>query len=356
MRRLAHSALHTDTRPLFILDDQAHYLANEIRANTAEVERVIRTLKESYSLLSIDTHSEEGFLNHFFTETATHVACLNLFGLSEICGIDVYRSIEIFARTRDRAPNRVVLFGFVNPLEGEKALERMDHQFHDLNAAAFKFYPMDPSGGPEGWWCDDPKIAYPVWEKMQSLGIKFTSIHKLPLPMIANRWQDPMDIDAAAASFPKINFVIYHMGYPEVEKVATICANRPNVYADFGSPLIPAIVYKPAWFTDQLCKFLAVAPVRKICWGSDTMIAPGGQEYIEAFWDWQIPEHYQKGYGIPPLTDEDKKMVLGRTMASFLGIDPESRLHGIEGDEYSKRLGGRVREFLSRANNGLSSA
>ena len=336
----------SSSEPLFVVDDQAHYLANEIQVKSPRVAEVIKTLKESYSLLSIDTHSEQGFLDHFFTQTGTHVACLNLFGLSDICGIDPYKSIEIFARTRDRAPKRVVLFGFVNPLDGEKALEAMDHQFHDLGASSFKFYPMDPSGGPTGWWCDDPKVAHPIWEKMQELRIPFASVHKLPLPMIANKWQDPMDIDAAAAAFPKLNFIIYHMGYPEIEKVANICANRPNVFADIGSPLIPAIVFKPQWFTDQLCKFLAVAPIRKVCWGSDTMIAPGGQEYLEALWDWQVPEHYQKGYGISPLTELDKRMVMGGTMAGFLKIDPRERLRKLQNDEYALRQTERVKRFL----------
>ena len=334
--------------PLFIIDDQAHYLANEVRTPTPEFDAKIRTLKESYNLQSIDAHSSRGFLDHFFTQTATHVACLNIFGLSEICGVSIDRSLELFAMTRDLAPDRVILFGLVNPLEGEKALEKIDKQFYNLGAKAFKFYPMDPFGGPEGWWCDDPAVAYPIWEKILSLGMKYVSIHKLPLPMIANKWQDPSDIDDAAGSFPELSFIIYHMGYPEIEKVANMCANRPNVYADFGGPMIPSIVYKPEWFSDQLCKFLAVASPSKLCWGSDMMISPGGQEYIEALWNWQVPERYLRGYGIEPLTEAQRKMILGGTFAKLAGIDVEQTLMKIENDEFSKRQTDRVKQFLKK--------
>jgi len=335
--------------PLFIIDDQAHYLVNEVRTRTPEFDEKIRILKESYSLKSIDAHSSEGFIHHFFTQTATHMACLNVFGLSEICGVSISRSIELFAATRDRARDRIILFGFVNPLEGEKALENIDHQFFDLGAKAFKFYPMDPFGGPSGWWCDDPKIAFPMWEKILSLGMKYVSVHKLPLPMIANKWQDPSDIDGAAASFPELNFIIYHMGYPEIEKVANICANRPNVFADFGGPLIPSIVFKPEWFSDQLCKFLAVAPITKLCWGSDMMISPGGQEYIEAMWNWQVPERYQRGYGIEPISKEQKKLVLGGTFARLAGIGIQNQHAKISNDEFSKTQTDQVRRFLQVA-------
>jgi len=277
------------------------------------------------------------------------MAALNVFGLSEICGVSIERSIELFAKTRDLAPDRVILFGMVNPLEGEIALEKLEKQFHELGAKAFKFYPMDPFGGNTGWWCDDPKVAYPIWEKIVSLGMKYVSIHKLPLPMIANKWQDPSDVDDAAGSFPDLNFIIYHMGYPEIEKVANICANRPNVYADFGGPLIPSIVFKPEWFSDQLCKFLAVAPITKLCWGSDMMITPGGQEYIEALWNWQVPERFQKGYGIEPITKEQKKLVLGGTFAKLAGIDIVKQLEKIESDAFSKLQTDRVKKFLEQS-------
>lgn len=334
--------------PLFIIDDQAHYLANEVRSKTVAFEEKIRLLKESYSLKSIDSHSSEGFVKHFFTQTATHMACLNIFGLSEICGVSIIRSIEMFAKTRDLAPDRIILFGLVNPLEEERAIEEIDRQFFKLGAKAFKFYPMDPYGGPSGWWCDDPKIAFPIWEKISSLGMKYVSVHKLPLPMIANKWQDPKDIDGAAASFPELNFIIYHMGYPEIERVANICANRPNVYVDFGGPLIPAIVFKPEWFSDQFCKFLAVAPISKVCWGSDMMVTPGGQEYIEALWKWQVPERFQSGYGIEPVSEEQRKMILGGTFARLAGIDIPKQLKKIANDSFSQMQNERVRTFLEQ--------
>ncbi|TLY15019.1 MAG: hypothetical protein E6K84_01180 [Thaumarchaeota archaeon] len=180
---------------LFVLDDQAHYFANSIRQASPEYDKIFDYLRGPGGMLSIANHTGDGFLDHFFTKTATHVACLNLPGISDISGVNGMRSLELFAETRDKAPDRVILFGFVSPLDGEKALQEMDHQFYDLGAKVFKWYPNDPLGRPIGWWADDPKIAYPFWEKLSQLGIKTVSIHKLPFNFMASKWQDPADIE-----------------------------------------------------------------------------------------------------------------------------------------------------------------
>ena len=335
---------------LFVLDDQAHYFANSIRQASPEYDKIFDYLRGPGGMLSIANHTGDGFLDHFFTKTATHVACLNLPGISDISGVNGMRSLELFAETRDKAPDRVILFGFVSPLDGEKALQEMDHQFYDLGAKVFKWYPNDPLGRPIGWWADDPKIAYPFWEKLSQLGIKTVSIHKLPFNFMASKWQDPADIDTAAGSFPELNFVVYHMGFPAIDKVATMCSNRPNVYADIGAPLAPALTAKPLWFTEQMCKFLALAPSDRLCWGSDMMVVPAGQELIEAFWNWQVPPLYQKGYGIQPLTSDDKKKIMGRTFAKLIGLDPDKVLEKIRNDSFSKKKSAKVKQFLTKAN------
>jgi predicted TIM-barrel fold metal-dependent hydrolase len=56
----------------------------------------------------------------------------------------------------------------------------------------------------------DEKIAYPMLEKAQALGITNICAHKgLPLGPVAD-YNHPRDILQAAGDFPKLNFLIYH--------------------------------------------------------------------------------------------------------------------------------------------------
>ena len=133
--------------------------------------------------------------------------------------------VEDHAKLAKKFPDRVILYGYVNPLDGKKALEQMEHQVNDLGAKAFKLYPIDPHGSTNGWLCSDPKYAYPVFEKAAELGIKVIAVHK-GIGATAGphkgvlRYLDPDDMEDAAQNFPEITFHCYHMAYPEVEKIA----------------------------------------------------------------------------------------------------------------------------------------
>ena len=65
-------------------------------------------------------------------------------------------------------PDRVLFCGGVDPsFRGlDDALEQMDHQIRDMGARSIKFYNghVDRS-----WRCDDPKLAYPMYERARSL-------------------------------------------------------------------------------------------------------------------------------------------------------------------------------------------
>ena len=58
-------------------------------------------------------------------------------------------------------------------LEGKRALDLMERQVKDFGAKAFKFYNVRYDyGAPFPWRMDDPKVAFPVFEKAQELGVK----------------------------------------------------------------------------------------------------------------------------------------------------------------------------------------
>ena len=140
--------------------------------------------------------------------------------------------------------------------------------------------------------------------------------------------------------------VIIRIGAPATNVTSTKIVEKHSALLDIdGEEQLPVEANH-----EQMCKFLALAPPDRLCWGSDMMVVPAGQELIEAFWNWQVPPVYQKGYGIQPLTSDDKKKIMGRTFAKLIGLDPDKVLEKIRNDSFSKKKSAKVKQFLTKAN------
>ena len=105
------------------------------------------------------------------------------------------------AEMAQKHPDRAVFWGSVNPLEGKKALDLMEHQVKDHGAKAFKFYNVRYDyGQPFPWRMDDPRVAFPVFEKAQELGVNLIGVHKgVPLGPQPVEHTRTFDMDGAAA-------------------------------------------------------------------------------------------------------------------------------------------------------------
>ena len=55
----------------------------------------------------------------------------------------------------------------------------MTRQVEEYGARAFKFYDVRyADGGQVPWRMDDPKVAFPVFERIQDLGVNLIGVHK----------------------------------------------------------------------------------------------------------------------------------------------------------------------------------
>ena len=144
-------------------------------------------------------------------------------------------------------PDRTVMWGTVNPLEGKDALDDVTRQVEEYGAKAFKFYNVRyEDGGQVPWRMDDPKVAFPVFERIQELGVNLIGVHKgVPLgPQMIEHTQT-WDMDGAAGAFPDINFVIYHVGLPFIDETCWQLIRYPNLYASLAAS-INFVVRAPA--------------------------------------------------------------------------------------------------------------
>ena len=228
---------------------------------------------------------------------------------------------EACADLASRDPDRTVFWGSVNPLEGRKALDLMERQVGEFGARAFKFYNVRYDyGKPYPWRMDDPNIAFPIFEKAQELGVNLIGVHKgVPLgPQPIERTQT-WDMDGAAANFPDINFVIFHVGLPFLDETCWQLIRYPNLYASIAAT-INFVVRAPRMFAEILGKLLFWCGEDKIIYGSEAPLFHP-QWALRAFMDFQIPEDLCAGYGYPQLTDQAKRKILGENLLRLHGMD-----------------------------------
>jgi uncharacterized protein len=227
------------------------------------------------------------------------------------------------AELASRDPERIVFWGTVNPLEGRKALDDMEVQVEQYGAQAFKFYNTRYDyGQPVPWRMDDPTVAFPVFEKAQDLGIDLIGVHKgVPLGLQPIEHTQTWDMDGAAANFPDINFVIFHVGLPFIDETCWQLIRHPNLYASLAAT-IDFVVRAPRQFAETLGKLLFWAGEDKIVYGSEAPLFHP-QWALRAFMDFQLPDDLVEGYGYPQLTDQAKRKILGENLLRLHGLDPE---------------------------------
>jgi len=225
-----------------------------------------------------------------------------------------YELVQLF-------PERVIFCGGTDPvLRGlNAAMHDIDHQVRDLGAVSIKFYTGHSRG--QSWRMDDPKLAYPLYERMLEHGVSLAQVHKGnplgPEPLTALQAHD---VGAAALDFPEMRFIIHHLGVPYEDETIMIAARLPNVYLS-TSTWINSIGIAPRLTAERLGKILQQVGPDRVLWGSEAPLGPDPQSLLEACWNFQIPEDLQRGYGYPAITAEDRVKIFGANMLKLLGMD-----------------------------------
>ena len=140
----------------------------------------------------------------------------------------------------------------------------------------------------------------------------------------ADRATQTWDMDGAAANFPDINFVIFHVGLPFIDETCWQLIRYPNLYASLAAT-INFLVRAPRMFAEILGKLLFWCGEDKIVYGSEAPIFHP-QWALQAFKDFSIPQDLCDGYGYPQLTDVGQAQDPRREPAA-------AARHGRRGDE-----------------------
>jgi hypothetical protein len=229
------------------------------------------------------------------------------------------------------------VLGSVNPL-ADDALEEMERQVEEDGVDGFKLYPaFFEDGRTLEMRLDTPDVGVPVIEKAVELGVPHIAVHKaVPYGQTNFETYDVGDVENAASMFPEVTFEVVHAGLSFLEETKFLLQRYPNVWANLEITTF-LVAESPMNFAEVLAELLVWGGPERIVWSTGpTAIHP--QPLIEAFWAFEFPEAMRDN-GVPPLTDEIKRMILGENALRMMGKDPAAVRATLEriDDEVARR-------------------
>lgn len=270
------------------------------------------------------------FVESYADLAAYHVLPIGAFH-DGICGIA--KALEV----KKRWPKRFLIYAGVDPMQGQRALDELDEQCDVLEGpSGLKLYPNSWVGDDMlGWKMDDPEIAFPLFAKAQELGIKVVAIHKaLPLGPVELEYYAVDDIDRAAMAFPDLQFEVVHGGMGFLDESAWQMARFENVWVNLESTAT-TLTTKPRSFERAMATFVGRSPkaYERLMWGTGCMVThprPHLERFVREF---EFSTERTDGWGVAPLTLDNKRKILAENYAAMHGFDLQERLADVVGDE-----------------------
>jgi predicted TIM-barrel fold metal-dependent hydrolase len=171
-------------------------------------------------------------------------------------------------------PDRFVGCFHANPLEPGAVAAVAEYA-----AKGFRAVKLFPG---EGWHADDPRF-YPFFDAVQDRGlaaIVHCGIAGFGLAQADGKrralnaaYAYPMRLDAPSRLFPRIRFVVLHMGFPFLFEAWSVHHANKNVYLDLSGagPLIDAL---PVGYASVGGPAFIPLDFDKVVWGSDNAADP----------------------------------------------------------------------------------
>ena len=241
---------------------------------------------------------------------------------------------------RDRHPDRFRLYATVDTPATDAAIAQLERQVRDLGVDGLKLYPAffyDNTG--EGWRMDGADFATPLLEAARDLGIRNVAVHKaLWLPPAPRSAFDIDDLDGALDRFSDLNFFMVHAGAAFLDRTADLLARHGNLHATLESVFAYAVV-RPPVFAKILGTLLKACGSDQLLFGSGTNLSHPAP-LVAAFDGYELPADLVTEHGLPQLTAEDRRKILGGNALRLHGIDPASAGATIADDEFALRRAG----------------
>ena len=264
-------------------------------------------------------------------ESDTTVGIFNPFGFREDYGGQDMVPMEYQVKVREAWPqSTIMLAGGLTPNHGvSETLDQLRMYKETYKISGLKLYTFDATKK-GGWFFDDEKLAYPMWEECRKLGIKNIGCHKgIPFGHFYARYAHAEDFDAACDDFSDLNFIAYHSAWPYHAELAALKGFKPhrkNLYCEVGSTFAATVTSRPLECAHVLGTLLRDLGPDYVLWGTDSLLWGNPQWQIDAFRKFQIPDQLVEGHGYPKITDEIRRKVFGENAARIWDIDKKAAM------------------------------
>jgi predicted TIM-barrel fold metal-dependent hydrolase len=317
------------------------------RSDNARSDTAAKVLEDIYELSfgsSVEgtEHSEEQWFRDF---TASEIADATFlesdvdFGVYHSTPIydyfkDGYSAFEKGVKMRNENPERVKLLGCVDPLSSN-ATDEMKRQVEEHDVDGFKMYPtFYREGKVKPLRLDDD--LEPLVETAHSLGIEHIGTHKVfPLGPVGQHHLSVGDVADIAGMYPDIEFELLHTDLAFLDQIKLMLSTHDNVWANLEFTTC-FMILQPRRFAEILGELLMWGGPEKILFATGVpLVHP--QSYIEAFWNFEIPDDMQEEYGYPELTDDIKRKILGENLIELYDWDESELRDTAQNDEWSQQ-------------------
>ncbi len=174
--------------------------------------------------------------------------------------ISLARRYELFAQAVARHPERLVLYGGIDPRRPDAA-QFVATAKRDFNIQGVKIWP------PAGARPDKP-YCYRVYERCAELGLPVVVHTGQEIGPLRSECTRPMFVDQPANDFPELTFVLAHAGMGWWEEAAEIAWHHPNVYVDIAY-WQAKYLRSPERFCQEMRALISTAGKQRVLFGTD---------------------------------------------------------------------------------------
>jgi uncharacterized protein len=174
--------------------------------------------------------------------------------------ISLVRRYELFASAVARHPERLVLYGGVDPRRPDAA-QFVKTARENFGIQGVKIWP--PAGAlPNGPYC------YRLYERCAELGLPVVVHTGQEIGPLRSECTRPMFVDQPANDFPEVTFVLAHAGMGWWQEAAEIAWHHPNVYLDIAY-WQAKYLRSPERFCQELRAVISTAGQDRVFFGTD---------------------------------------------------------------------------------------
>lgn len=212
-------------------------------------------------------------------------------------------------------PDRLIGLAGIDPRRGKAAINELERCVEGMGFRGVKMWPVT------GFYPDD-EAFYPFYQRVEQLGAVVLCHTGMGPPPTYLKFNRPVYLDKVAVDFPGIKIIMAHVGQPWVEEALNVSYKNPNVYVDISGWQLS---FKKVPLALSQCLATAKAAhdgVGKILFGSDWPLMTevmSQKEWVETIRSLEHPAPLQV-MGLPEITEEDKRMILGGNAAGVLGL------------------------------------